>query len=98
MIQVRSTLDYIRRGLDDLPKRAVGALVVDAVVADRWRAPGGWTVEVVRLHATPDKHDGEWLWVRRFGWWSAGVRSPGELRQWLALGDLEPESLDLAAA
>jgi hypothetical protein len=66
-------------------------------MADRWRAPGGWSVEVVKLHTTSDHHDGEWLRIRRFGWWTADVRSPVELAQWFPLADLEPEGLALAA-
>lgn len=27
-------------------------------MADRYQAPGGWTVEVVVLSGTPDHHDG----------------------------------------
>lgn len=69
----------------------------DAGMADRWRAPGGWTVEVVRLSGTPNNHDGEWLRVRQFGAWTADVRSPAELEQWFALADLEPDGLSLAA-
>lgn len=66
-------------------------------MADHWRAPGGWTVEVVRLSGTPDNHDGEWLRVSQYGWWTADVRSVAELGQWFALADLEPDGLSLAA-
>jgi hypothetical protein len=61
-------------------------------MADRWRAPGGWTVEVVRLSGTPDNHDGEWLRVSQYGSWTADVRSIGELAQWFPLDELEPDS------
>jgi hypothetical protein len=66
-------------------------------MADRWRAPGGWTVEVVRLSGTPDHRDGEWLRVCQFGHWTADVKNPAELEQWFALSDLEPDGLSLAA-
>ncbi len=31
-------------------------------MADRYRTGDGWSVEVVRLTCTPDRHDGEWCW------------------------------------
>jgi hypothetical protein len=65
----------------------------NACMATRWRAPGGWTVEVVRLSGTPDHHDGEWLRLCQYGAWAADVRSPAELEQWFALADLEPDGL-----
>jgi hypothetical protein len=36
----------------------------------RWRAPGGWTVEIVHLTRTSDKTDGERLRVCQYGWWT----------------------------
>jgi hypothetical protein len=33
-------------------------------MADRCRTESGWSVEMVRLTGTPDKHDGPWLRVR----------------------------------
>jgi hypothetical protein len=66
-------------------------------MADRWRAPGGWTVEVVHLSVTSDKRDGEWLRVSYCGWWVADVRTVAELEQWFPVADLEPDELVLAA-
>lgn len=60
-------------------------------MADRWRAPGGWRVEVVHLTGTPDHNDGERLRVTQYGSWVADVRTVGELAQWFELSDLEPE-------
>jgi hypothetical protein len=65
-------------------------------MANRWRAPGGWTVEVVRLSGAPDHHDGDWLRLCQYGSWVADVRSPAELDQWVALADLEPDGLSLS--
>jgi hypothetical protein len=67
-------------------------------MGDRYRAPGGWTVEVIHLSGTPDKRDGEWIRVRYFGFHVADVRSVTDLGQWFALADLEPEALALAAS
>lgn len=66
-------------------------------MAERWRAPGGWTVQVVVLAGTPDRHDGEWLRVTQYGSWVADVRTVAELAQWFPLADLEPDGLTLAA-
>jgi hypothetical protein len=33
----------------------------------RYRAPGGWIVDVITLSATPDHRDGEWLPVSFHG-------------------------------
>ena len=66
-------------------------------MADRYRAPGGWTVEVVHLSGTPDRRDGERLRVRQHGFYVADVRSVAELEQWFPLASLEPERLTLAA-
>jgi hypothetical protein len=52
-------------------------------MAGRWHAPGGWTVEVVHLTGTPNHHDGEWFRVCQYGWWTADVRTVGELEQGL---------------
>jgi hypothetical protein len=62
-------------------------------MADRYRAPGGWTVEVIHLSATPDKRHGEWLRVCYCGYHVADVRSVGEL----PLAELEDDALSLAA-
>jgi hypothetical protein len=51
-------------------------------MADRWPAPGGWTVEVVRLSLTPDRHDGEWIRLKQFGAFHADVRTPAEVERW----------------
>jgi hypothetical protein len=59
-------------------------------MAERWRAPGGWTVEVVRVTGTGNR-DGEWLRVRQYGFWTADVRGVAELAQWFPLTDLEPD-------
>jgi hypothetical protein len=59
-------------------------------MAERWRASGGWTVEVVHLSVTPNHRDGEWLRVSCRGWWVADVRSVAELEQWFAVADVEP--------
>jgi hypothetical protein len=64
-------------------------------MAERWRAPGGWTVEVVRVAGTGN-HDGEWLRVRQYGFWTADVRGVAELVRWFPLAELE-EALSLAA-
>jgi hypothetical protein len=60
-------------------------------MAERWRAPGGFTVEVVRLSCTPDKTDGERLRLTQYGSWVADVRTVGELERWIDLADLEPD-------
>jgi hypothetical protein len=62
-------------------------------MADRYRAPGGWTVEVVQLTGTPDHHDGEWLRISQYGVWTADVRTIGELAEWINLAALEPDAL-----
>jgi hypothetical protein len=61
---------------------------------DRYRTASGWTVEVVRLSGTPDKHDGEWLRVAYRGWHVADVRSVAEVERWVSLAELEPETLE----
>jgi hypothetical protein len=60
-------------------------------MAERWRAPGGFTVEVVRLSCTPDKTDGERLRLTQYGSWVADVRTVGELERWIDLAYLEPD-------
>jgi hypothetical protein len=61
-------------------------------MAERWRAPGGWTVEVVRVTGTGGR-DGEWLWVRQYGFWTADVRSAAELERWFPIAALEKDGL-----
>ena len=62
---------------------------------DRYRAPGGWTVDVITLSGTPDHRDGEWLRVSFHGVHVADVRTVAELEQWFSLATLE-ETLALA--
>jgi hypothetical protein len=59
-------------------------------MANCYRAPGGWTVQVIHLRGTSDNRDGEWFRVRLHGWWD--VRTPacrrafdGLLWRWLSL-------------
>jgi hypothetical protein len=67
-------------------------------MGDRYRTASGWTVEVVELRATPDKHDGTWLKVSRHGFFVALVRTVTELERWFPLADLKPDGpLALAA-
>jgi hypothetical protein len=70
----------------------------DAGMADRWRAAGGWCVEIVRLEGTPDHHDGTWLRVTQHCVWTADVGSVAELEQFFPLGELEPDGPPLALA
>jgi hypothetical protein len=65
-------------------------------MAERWRAPGGWTVEVVRVTGT-GSHDGEWLRVCQHGYWTANVKTVAELERWFPLAELEPDALALVA-
>jgi hypothetical protein len=62
-------------------------------MADRYRTASGWSVEVVQLTGTPDRHDGTWLRVRYFGSFVADVRTPEELARYFPLSELEPEAL-----
>jgi hypothetical protein len=57
----------------------------------RYRAPGGWTVEVVILENTPNHHDGAWLSVSQYGFWTTDVRSVDELSAFFPLDALEPD-------
>jgi hypothetical protein len=61
----------------------------DAVMPDRYRAPGGWTVEVVQLSLTPDRRDGTWIRVPLHGFFVADIRTVAELAQWIELAELE---------
>ncbi len=67
-------------------------------MADRYRAPGGWTVDVIHLSSTPDHRDGEWLRVGLHGVHVADVRTVAELEQWFPLAELEPDSPLVLAA
>jgi hypothetical protein len=69
----------------------------NAGVTERWRAPGGWTVQVVRLTGTPGKTDGERLRVCQYGFWTADVRTVAELERYFRLADLEPDWLSMPA-
>ena len=66
-------------------------------MADRYRTADGWSVEVVNLTGTPDRHDGQWLRVCYCNYWVADVQSIAELEQWFPLADLESDALALAA-
>jgi hypothetical protein len=66
-----------------------------ASMGDRYRTPDGWVVEVIELSATPDRNDGERFKVTYYGFFVALVSTVAELEQWLALSDLEPETLIL---
>jgi len=64
-------------------------------MGDRYRAPGGWSVEVVQLSATPDRRDGEWLRLCYCGYWAiTDVRSIAELERWVCLADLERDTFN----
>jgi hypothetical protein len=67
-------------------------------MADRYRAPGGWAVDVITLSGTPDHRDGEWLRVSFHGFHVADVRTVAELEQWFPLAELEPDGLLVLAA
>jgi hypothetical protein len=68
------------------------------LMGGRYRAPGGWTVDVVHLSGTPDHRDGEWLRVSLHGFHVANVRTPAELEQWFPLAELEPDGPLVLAA
>lgn len=65
-------------------------------MADSYRAPGGWRVQVVTLEGTPDRRDGTWIRVTQYGVWTADVRTVAELEQFFPLGELEPDGPPLA--
>jgi len=63
-------------------------------VGDRYRTPGGWTVEVVQLAA------GDRLRIRHHGFYVADVLSVDDLGRWIPaaeLAQLERDTLLLAA-
>jgi hypothetical protein len=64
---------------------------------DRYRAPGGWRVQIACLEGTPDHRDGTWIRVTQYGFWTADIRSVAELEQWFPLHSLERDTLALAA-
>jgi hypothetical protein len=54
----------------------------DGVMADRYRTPGGWTVEVVQLAA------GERLRIRHHGYYVADVGNADDLARWIPADEL----------
>ena len=63
-------------------------------MADRYRTPDGWTVEVVRLDAD------ERFRIRHHGFYVADVRNVDDLARWIPaaeLAQLERDTLILAA-
>jgi hypothetical protein len=60
-------------------------------MTERWRAPRGWTVKVVRLSGAEDNTDSERLRVCQYGFFTADVRTVAELERFFSLADLEPE-------
>src|SRR5260221_10947799 len=62
-------------------------------MADRYRTGDGWSVEVVRLTCTPDRHDGEWLRIRHLGYDIRDTRNIAVLEQYVSLADLEADAL-----
>lgn len=60
-------------------------------MGDRYRTADGWSVEVIGLALTPDRHDGEWLKVSQCGAFVALVRTVAELGQWFPPAALEPD-------
>jgi hypothetical protein len=61
----------------------------DGSMADRYHTRDGWSVEVVRLTCTPDRHDGEWLRIRYLGYYVHDARSVMELESYIPLSELE---------
>jgi hypothetical protein len=71
----------------------------DGGMADRYRTPGGWTVEIVRLGEACDPA-GDRLRIRHHGFYVADVRSVAALADWIPPGELElleRDPLSLAA-
>lgn len=67
-------------------------------MADRWTAPGGWVVDVIRLSLTGTGRDGTWLRIRRHGCWIADVRTVAEIETFIPLASLEPDELRTGTA
>jgi hypothetical protein len=68
-------------------------------MGERWRtADGQWCVDAIRLSATPDRRDGEWLRVRWLGYWKADVRTVAELARLVPLDWLQEALLLVRAA
>jgi hypothetical protein len=64
------------------------------LVSDRWCTSDGWGVEVTRMLATPDRHEGESFRVSHYGFHVGYAHSVAELERWIDLRDLE-EALNL---
>jgi len=65
-------------------------------MAERYRTPGGWTVEVVQLA------EGQRLRIRHHGFYVADVVNVDDLARWIPAAQLaqlerEPDTLILAA-
>ena len=65
-------------------------------MGDRYRTPGGWTVEVVQLA------EGQRLRIRHHGFYVADVVNVDDLARWIPAAQLaqlerEPDTLILAA-
>ncbi len=63
-------------------------------MADRYRTPDGWTVEVLQLDT------GDRLRIRHHGFYIADVANVGDLARWIPtaeLAQLERDTLILAA-
>jgi len=54
-------------------------------VAERYRTPDGWAVEVVQMTGTSDRHDGESFRVSYCGYHVGYARSVEELQRWVPL-------------
>ena len=64
-------------------------------MADRFRTPGRWTVEVVRVAELGDRPPTDMLRIRHHGFFVADVRSVDDLGTWIPapeLAQLERES------
>src|SRR5258708_39273423 len=62
-------------------------------MADRYCTGDGWSVEVVRLTCTPERHDGEWLRIRHLGYYIRDTRNIEGLEQYVSLADLRADAL-----
>lgn len=67
------------------------------MAVDYRSSDGCWSVEVVRLAGTPDRHDGEWLRIRYFGWYVHDAHSVAELEHYVSLSELEDALLGTGA-
>jgi hypothetical protein len=72
------------------PAPSFGRPNYEIVASVRLRsADGRWRIDLIRLTATSDNRDGEWLRVHRDGFCVAEVRTVAELNDYLDLADLE---------